>query len=181
MEEFAKKKGKEGTRGSKQIVKENAETIQFYRNIILGSNGLYFLVMTLLGASYSLTEILLFILSSTLYIGGYQFFSYFGSPTLAENGAVLDTGLDLNITSGVSEHVKDLIILVAFSQVLSLFSNFFWMLLLFIPGRGAWMLWKNFISPWLFAPGQPEGDDKTQAESKKAKKMERKMKRMQVR
>ncbi|QQP35246.1 Transmembrane protein 208 [Caligus rogercresseyi] len=166
MEEFAKKKGKEGTRGSKQIVKENAETIQFYRNIILGSNGLYFLVMTLLGASYSLTEILLFILSSTLYIGATSSF-LLRLPHASENGAVLDTGLDLNITSGVSEHVKDLIILVAFSQ-------FFWMLLLFIPGRGAWMLWKNFISPWLFAPGQPEGDDKTQAESKKAKKMERK-------
>ena len=35
MEEFAKKKGKELTRGSKQIAKENAETINFYRNMIL--------------------------------------------------------------------------------------------------------------------------------------------------
>jgi hypothetical protein len=32
MEEFAKKKGKELTRGSKQIAKENAETIYFYRD-----------------------------------------------------------------------------------------------------------------------------------------------------
>jgi hypothetical protein len=44
MEEFAKKKGKELTRGSKQIAKENAETINFYRNMILGANGAYFLV-----------------------------------------------------------------------------------------------------------------------------------------
>jgi hypothetical protein len=35
MEEFAKKKGKELTRGSKQIAKENVETINFYRNMIL--------------------------------------------------------------------------------------------------------------------------------------------------
>ena len=38
MEEFAKKKGKELTRGSKLIAKENAETIHFYRNMILGKN-----------------------------------------------------------------------------------------------------------------------------------------------
>ena len=35
MEEFAKKKGKELTRGAKQIAKENSETINFYRNMIL--------------------------------------------------------------------------------------------------------------------------------------------------
>jgi len=47
MEEFAKKKGKEGTRGDKQIARENASTIQFYRNMILGKilRGIY---MTLL-------------------------------------------------------------------------------------------------------------------------------------
>nr|ACO15035.1 Transmembrane protein 208 [Caligus clemensi] len=180
MEEFAKKKGKEATRGSKQIVKENAETIQFYRNIILGSNGMYFLIMTLLGPRYGYTEILCFLLSASLCISGYQFFSYFGSPTLAENGSVLDTGIDLNITSGVSEHVKDLIILVGFAQVLSLFSNYFWLLLLLIPARGFWMLWKSVIAPWLFAPA-PEEDTSAGPESKKTKKMERKMKRMQVR
>ncbi len=38
MEEFAKKKGKEMTRGPKLIAKENAETIHFYRNMILGKS-----------------------------------------------------------------------------------------------------------------------------------------------
>ena len=33
MEAFAKKKGKEGTRGSGQILKENVETLTFYRNM----------------------------------------------------------------------------------------------------------------------------------------------------
>ena len=42
MEAFAKKKGKEGTRGAKQIAHENVETITFYRNMILGANGIYF-------------------------------------------------------------------------------------------------------------------------------------------
>lgn len=51
MEEFKKKQGKEGTRGAKQIATENSATIQFYRNMILGANGIYFTGMTLMGAT----------------------------------------------------------------------------------------------------------------------------------
>ena len=47
MEAFAKKKGKEGTRGSGQILKENVETLTFYRNMIIGVNALYFATNTM--------------------------------------------------------------------------------------------------------------------------------------
>ena len=60
MEEFSKKKGKAGTRGQQQIARENVETITFYRNMILGSNGIFFLMMTILGANYFKTEIVMF-------------------------------------------------------------------------------------------------------------------------
>ena len=45
MEAFAKKKGKAATRGSAQIVRENVETLAFYRNMIMGANGLFFVTM----------------------------------------------------------------------------------------------------------------------------------------
>ena len=61
MEEFSKKKGKTGTRGAQQIARENVETINFYRNMILGANGIFFLMMTILGANYYSTEIAMFI------------------------------------------------------------------------------------------------------------------------
>ena len=60
MEEFSKKKGKAGTRGQQQIARENVETINFYRNMILGANGIFFLMMTILGANYYRTEIAMF-------------------------------------------------------------------------------------------------------------------------
>ena len=47
MEEFMKKKGIEGTRGAKQIAKENSETILFYRNLVIGATAIYFTGMTL--------------------------------------------------------------------------------------------------------------------------------------
>ena len=46
MEGMMKKKGKEGTKGAKQIAKENTETLVFYRNMILGANGIYFTAMS---------------------------------------------------------------------------------------------------------------------------------------
>ncbi len=86
-----------------------------------------------------------------------------------------DSGLDLNMPEGMAEHVKDAIILAAGSQMLSLLSNYLWLLMLFLPLRAFWMLWVTVISPWLFAPA-PEED--SEAEAKKQKKMERKMRRM---
>lgn len=41
---FQAPKGKQGTKGQKQILQENAETLAFYRNMILVSSGVYALV-----------------------------------------------------------------------------------------------------------------------------------------
>lgn len=72
MEEFAKKKGKEGTRGAKLIAKENVETITFYRNMILGANGIYFTGMTLMGSPYLTTEIVMFLIAAAINIAAFQ-------------------------------------------------------------------------------------------------------------
>ena len=87
MEEFAKKKGKEGTRGAKQIAEENAETITFYRNMILGANGIYFTGMTLQGANYHGLEIGMFLLCAVIYIAAYQFFARTGMPKVRRDRA----------------------------------------------------------------------------------------------
>ena len=117
MAEFAKKKGKEGTRGAKQIASENQETIQFYRNMILGSNGIYFTVMTLLRAPYTATEVVMFFVAAVIYIASYQFFARTATPKFGPKKEVLDPGLDLNMAEGMAEHVKDLVILTSGTQV----------------------------------------------------------------
>ena len=172
MEALAKKKGKEGTRGAKQIAKENAESIQFYRNMILGANGIYFTGMTLLGANYYTTEIACFALCAVIYIAAYQFMARLGSPKY-NNNTLIDPGLDLNMANGMAEHVKDAVILTSGVQMLSLISNYMWLLLLLAPLRAFWMAWTNIIAPWIFAPA-PEEDE---VDIKKQKKMERKMRR----
>ena len=177
METLAKKKGKEGTRGAKQIAKENLETVAFYRNMIIGANGIYFTGMTLMGASYYMTEISCFLICAVIYIAGYQFMARLGNPTYnssdtTKTATLLDPGLDLNMENGMAEHVKDAIILTSAVQVVALFSNYFWLLLLLAPLRAFLLLWTNVISPWIFAPPPDENVDE-----KKQKKLERKMKR----
>ena len=177
--DFSKKKGKEGTRGAKQIAKENLETISFYRNMILGANGIYFTGMTLLGAQYHMTEICCFLVCAVIYIGGYQFLSRLGQPTYSSNEAntsssnLTDPGLDLNMENGMAEHIKDAIILTSGVQLLAIFSNYCWLLLLLAPFRAFMLLWTNIISPWIFAQPNEENIDE-----KKQKKLEKKMKRV---
>lgn len=59
-------------------------------------------------------------------------------------------------------------------MILSLLSNYFWLLLLLIPVRLLWLLWGSVLRPWLQqrTPEEPALDDKKQ------RKMERKMRRM---
>ena len=101
MEAFAKKKGKEGTRGAGQILKENAETLVFYRNMIMGVNTLYFATNTMMGHEYFTFDIVMFFVSAILYIASFQMMRSMGQPRD-------DTtpGLDLNMQGGMAEHLK---------------------------------------------------------------------------
>jgi len=175
MEISKKKPEKEKTKGTKQIAKENWETLCFYRNMILGANGLYFCVMTLLGRSYFSFDIGMFALCCVIYISCYQILSYMGKPKTTPEGQLLDCGIDLNMQQGLAEHIKDMIILTCATQELSIFSNYMWLLLLGAPIRAFYMLWVSVIAPWIFAPAEEEDA----VSDKKRQKMERKMKRQQ--
>jgi len=165
-------KGKQGTKGMKQIFDENKDTLAFYRNVVFGVNGIFFGTTYLLSFETTWTQISLFVFSTIIYFASYQFMSKASKPVYSETGGMIDCGVDLNMPDGIIEHVKDILILTMLCQILSLASNWFWLLWLAVPTRAGWMLWVNVISPWVFQP-TPEIDDKKQ------KKMERRMKRNQ--
>ncbi|CAG2053884.1 unnamed protein product [Timema podura] len=170
-------KGKQGTKGQKQILDENIATLNFYRNMVFIANGIYLIVMCVISDSFSWQTIVsnqvMGLFSAAAYISSYQFMAYMAKPTYNDSGQILDSGVDLNMEGGIAEHVKDLIILTTGCQLLSLFSNYFWFLWLLAPIRGFWLLWSNILGPWFFQKqqAQPEVDEKKQ------RKMERRMKR----
>jgi len=162
-------KGKTGTKGQKQILEENTQTLKFYSYIIIAANVIYMTAtLVFFWDSFTTFYMLLLGVTSAVYIGSYKFMSSMARPTYSD-GQLTDGGIDLNMHEGLAEHMKDVIILTAATQCLSILSNYFWLLLLLAPGRAFYILWVNFLGPWFFAPA-PEVDEK------KAKKMERKMK-----
>ncbi|KAL5021391.1 hypothetical protein ScPMuIL_000546 [Solemya velum] len=164
-------KGKQATKGQKQIVEDNKKTLQFYQYIMIGVSVLYFSVQySLFWESFTALFMFLSTCVIAVYVGSYKFLSGMAASKYTAQGALIDGGIDLNMESGVAEHVKDIILLTAIVQTLSLLSNYFWLLWLLAPGYAFYLLWVNILGPWFFAPA-PEVDEK------KAKKMERKMKR----
>ena len=168
---MAPQKGKQGTKGQKQIVEENKATLKFYFIMAISSELLYIGLMTFVfWEFYTLLYIILTLFTIALYTGSLQFMSYMARATYSETGQLIDGGIDLNMESGIAEHLKDLIILTTAVQALSLLSNYFWLFWLMAPGRAFYLLWVNILAPWIFSP--PEEIDE-----KKQKKMERKAKR----
>jgi len=137
-----------------------------------GSNGLYFTTMTLLGRNYFMFDIIMFGINFLCFAGCFQFMRFMSNPTTSDTGGT-SPGVDLNMEGGLAEHLKDLIILTAGAQALSLLSPWLWLLLLLAPARAFLMLWTSVIAPWIFQPG-PEEDE---VSDKKQKKLDRKMKR----
>ncbi|KAG4076706.1 hypothetical protein HA402_001993 [Bradysia odoriphaga] len=169
-------KGKQGTKGAKQIVEENAATLKFYRNMAAGGSVIYLLVTFLLFEFTGLT-ITMTIISIAALLAAYQFMAFMAKTTLSDTGSILDSGNDLNIEGGIAENVKDLIILTTGTQLLSLTSNWFWLLFTLAPARAVWMLWRSVIQPWL----SQKSDEQPDVDDKKQKKLERKMKQRQMR
>ncbi|KAL1432556.1 hypothetical protein MTO96_013304 [Rhipicephalus appendiculatus] len=141
---MAPQKGKQGTKGQKQIVEENKQTIKFYSIMSVAALIVHLIAhMVLWRDSITLSYTLLFFFSMLVYGGCIQ----------------------------TMRHLKDLIILTACIQTLSLASTYVWFLWLVAPAYAFYLLWVNVLGPWVFQPAPPEVDDKKQ------KKLERKSRR----
>jgi len=171
---------KEKTRGQKQILEENKSTINFYLLMSTISMALYLLLMMFVfNESFTLLNQILSCLSGLVFGSCLATMKFMARPVFSSSGSLLDGGLDLNMKDGFSEHLKDLVILTTLTQILSIVSNYFWFLWLFAPSRGMYLLWVNFIGPWIFAP-PPEIDEGAQErEDKKQRKLDRRMRRVQ--
>lgn len=165
-------KGKQATRGQKQIVEENRQTVDLYFNIFAISNVAYLVLRYLLfWQSFTAKFIVFYTITALASGAAYYFISYVGRPIKDENGVVIDAGSDLNMQGHISEYAKDVIIFSCLIYVLTLLSNYFWLGLLVAPAYAFYLIWKNFLGPWFFAPA-PETDE-TQADPKKQKEKRR--------
>jgi len=147
-------KGKEATKGQKQIDRENSASMTYYTYITLGGlavswlSAIYFnYLLPLFGLCVHATVIWMLKL-------------------------MVKSGLDINQSSGTGEDLKDILLVTAMIEVGSLFSLHFWWFWLIIPIIAFYRLWVGYIAPWIFQEA-PEVDEKKQ------KKLDRRMRRAQ--
>ncbi|KFB53146.1 AGAP003614-PA-like protein [Anopheles sinensis] len=164
---------KKATKGSKQIVEENLATVKFYRNMSLIATGVQFLGFAVY-AELSTLAVIMTILSLAAHAGSYYFMALISKPKLTEKGDVIETGTDLNIEGGITEHVKDIVILTSGTQLVSILSEYFWLLMLFLPIRAGWLLWQTVGKQFFQKDTAEEGP----VNEKKQKKLQRKMNRV---
>lgn len=154
------KPGKQATRGEKQILLENEQTVKFYFNVFAISNGLYLLLrLVLFWSSFTTLYMSLYALTLVASGVGYYFVSYMGRPIRDETGVVIGAGSDLNMPGHVSEYAKDVILFAPIVYTLSLISDYFWLVLLVAPAYVFVLIWKNFLGPWFFAPAPETPED----------------------
>ena len=167
-----KPKGKQGTRGLKQILEENKQTVSFYFNVLAGSNSVYLALMYFLfWETFTVRYIIFFLLTTLLSWTAFYFMKNMAIPELDSNGAIIGAGSDLNMQGHISEYLKDVILFTTIVHGLSLISLYFWLLLIVAPVYVFYLLWKNFLGPWFFAPAPAvdpnENDQKKVREKRK--------------
>lgn len=171
---FAPKKGKEATKGQKQIYHSNKETISFYSKFAL----IPILVRLLIFLVFAPTkmEVLMSVFAIVVQLVSVGGMYHMSKPVLTgPSNTVIDGGIDLNMKGGFADHIKDVIITTAICTCLSAFSNWFWVLWLLVPAYFSYKIWVGMIAPWIFAP--PPDEPAPELADKKRKKMERKMAR----
>uniref|UniRef100_A0A8B9V7M1 Transmembrane protein 208 n=1 Tax=Anas zonorhyncha TaxID=75864 RepID=A0A8B9V7M1_9AVES len=177
-------KGKAGTKGKKQILEENRQTLRFYLRIILGASAVYAVVnLVIFYPAASAWTWLAFVFSCVVYGTSYRSMNSMAKPSFADDGSLADGGIDLNMEQGMGltfcfsslRHLKDVILLTAMVQVLSCFSLYVWYFWLLAPGRALYLLWVNILGPWFTAESSAASQELN--EKKQRRQERRQMKR----
>jgi hypothetical protein len=165
-------KGKQATRGEKQILLENESTIKFYLYVYGISNGAYLLLRFLFfWSSFTAKFMVLYGLTLAMSSGAFYFISYVGRPLRDETGAVTGAGSDLNMPGHISEYAKDVILFSAIVYILAIVTDYGWLALLVVPAYVFYILWKNVLGPWFFAPAPEEDPQQDQKKPKEKRKI----------
>ncbi|KAH7700501.1 hypothetical protein AAVH_32377 [Aphelenchoides avenae] len=168
-------KGKQATRGQKQIYEENQSTFRAYSAASFGTavvwaalNWLLFEATTTAWVGWGIAV--------ALQLAAILLMKCMMKSVRNDKNQITDAGMDLNDPAAFGEYCKDAIILCCAAQVLSLVSGWFYLILLGLPAFAGYKFWVSFLGPWIFAPApEPEeqGNEKSQRRREKIKYLRR--------
>ncbi|CAK5121997.1 unnamed protein product [Meloidogyne enterolobii] len=168
---MSQKHVKQAARGQRQIYEENRQTLIAYSLASFTSLTIvgilnYFVLNATRGDWIGL------IVSTICQLSSLGLMFSMMKNARNEKNQIVDAGLDLNDPQAFGEYCKDVVILSVLVQILSLFSAYFYLLLLILPMFGFYKLWTKLLGPWFFAPA-PEIDENTDGKKKRDKRREK--------
>ncbi|XP_055600011.1 transmembrane protein 208 [Uranotaenia lowii] len=96
-------KGKQATKGNKQIIEENVATLKFYRNMSLGSSVFFLLVTCIFFEPFAALQMTMTVLTFAIHGASFYFMTMMSRPQYTDSGSIIDSGSDLNIEGGIAE------------------------------------------------------------------------------
>jgi len=144
-------KGKQPVKGAKQIKEENQQTYDYYVKLVCAAYGLYGTIYLIFNGLSTPGWLELTLLCASLAV------VFLCMKTFS---SMQSSNLNLNMSSGVAEHVKDVLLVTVGCQFLSSFSLYCWLIWLIVPMVAFYQLWVRILAPWIFAEAPPEMTEK---------------------
>ncbi|KAI6649143.1 putative membrane protein [Oopsacas minuta] len=135
---------KQRTKGKQEIYNENQAALEFYWRISLCSSAVQIISVV---AFFSWLRSLATALMIGMHYLAIRVMRSIARPKFSGN-QLIDGGIDLSLTNGMGEHMKDLILFSALLQFGALFTDYFWCLIVVAPIRVVYIVWP-LLSPWL--------------------------------
>jgi len=164
-----------GNDAAKKTKIRNEKAIAFLIQYSLIFNVAYlvlrFIVLPYFDKVYNSLHIFFLIASLLLHYFCYSSLSSSAKPVYdAKNKDLLISGgEDITMKDSVWSYYWDILYITWVVQLLSLYSDKFWWIYVAVPIYAIYLLWKNILSPYIFAP-TPEPEDNKKKKEKKEKK-----------
>eukprot|EP00246_Nothoceros_aenigmaticus_P010402 TRINITY_DN26889_c0_g1_i1.p1 TRINITY_DN26889_c0_g1~~TRINITY_DN26889_c0_g1_i1.p1 ORF type:complete len:174 (-),score=20.61 TRINITY_DN26889_c0_g1_i1:97-618(-) len=163
--------------GAKKRKEENEKHLRVLRYVILGCNAVYIIVrMLIFHSSFTWKHWMGLLLTSGVEYVVYSQLAAMAKPEYSDNGELLDGGADLNM-GGLTGYLHDVVYITCFVQVMSMVSDYLWLVYLVIPSFALYKIWGSFVYPLFIQGGGASSEDEEDKARKKREKMERRSQR----
>lgn len=165
-------------KNQKKVDEANKKLLANILNTILAINGIYILFNVILSwSTFGFFSICGFLLLNTVYYFTYRYLVSFSEPVITEDDYFVE---DLNKCQGTfAEYCFDIFYIQYFVQITTIYSNWFWLVYLVIPGFAGYKVFGYILMFWKMKNEQNEQPQNLTPEQ--IKQMEKKQRKMDLR
>eukprot|EP01123_Difflugia_compressa_P015372 TRINITY_DN8591_c0_g1_i1.p1 TRINITY_DN8591_c0_g1~~TRINITY_DN8591_c0_g1_i1.p1 ORF type:complete len:171 (-),score=26.38 TRINITY_DN8591_c0_g1_i1:111-623(-) len=153
----------------KKIVSANKKFLDFCTKLLIAINGLYLLGLILLhwgGWSFGIWLSLIVFALLNGYI--YNQLRSWAIPSFDDKGEILNPGLPLE-SEGLVEYHWDVLYLTWATQIVTLYTNWGWLILALAPAYAVYQVFRLFIIPFFQREPEESEEDDSKAKRRREK------------